>query len=363
MARRPVAVLALLLSLAGLLGIAGPVAPCDAKSGDFCGLPRAEDLVFVPGTDWFAVSSDTPDAPLQFIDARRGQRRPVTLPFSVAPPRGAGRSAPIGAADCPGPPTHWRAGGNDLKRVGGRLRLAVLNRVEPGAPVHDGDERVELFEVTAGRDGPAARWAGCVPIDARWALNDIALAPDGALYGSHQFDRPASPTAAAATRQKWLAGEPTGFAVAWTSAAGWQRVPDTDVSFANGVAVSSDGRSLAVAGTYSSALLLVDRRSGTVRRVPLPHTPDNVTALPDGHFLSAGHTGVPVTGVDPCRDPKAVPCGFPFAIAEVDREAQVRVRFSHDGSRIPGASVAVPHDGQLYLGSFFGDRVTVVPLP
>ena len=48
MARRPVAVLALLLSLAGLLGIAGPVAPCDAKSGDFCGLPRAEDLVFVP---------------------------------------------------------------------------------------------------------------------------------------------------------------------------------------------------------------------------------------------------------------------------------------------------------------------------
>ena len=127
--------------------------------------------------------------------------------------------------------------------------------------------------------------------------------------------------------------------------------------------MSSDGRSLAVAGTYSSALLLVDRRSGTVRRVPLPHTPDNVTALPDGHFLSAGHTGVPVTGVDPCRDPKAVPCGFPFAIAEVDREAQVRVRFSHDGSRIPGASVAVPHDGQLYLGSFFGDRVTVVPLP
>lgn len=363
MASRPVAVFALLVSLAGLLGVAGPVAPCDAQSGDFCGLPRAEDLVFVPGTDWFAVSSDTPGAPLQFIDARSGRRRPVALPFEVAPPAATRRGAAAGAPNCPGPPTHWRAGGNDLKRVAGRLRLAVLNRVEPGSPVHDGDERVELFEVTPGRDGPAARWVGCVPIDARWALNDIALAPDGALYGSHQFDRPASPEAAAATRQKWLAGEPTGYAVAWSPAAGWQRVAGTDVSFANGIAVSSDGRRLAVAGTYSSALLLVERRSGAVRRVPLPHTPDNVTALPQGRFLSAGHTGVPVTGVDPCRDPKAVPCGFPFAIAEVDPDAQVHLRFSHDGSRIPGASVAAPHDGRLYLGSFFGDRITVVPLP
>lgn len=354
---RRLALPGLLVTLSALLGVAGPVAPCDPASGDFCGLPRAEDLVQVPGTDWLVVSSDTHDAPLQFIDARSRRRVAVTLPFTLRD--GARR----GDADCPGPPTRWRAGGNDLKRVDGRLELAVLNRVEPGAAVRDGDERVELFEVRVGRDGPAARWTGCVPIPARWSLNDVALAPDGALYGSHQFDRPRSPEEAAATRQKWLSGVATGLAVEWRPGAQWRAVPGTEVSFANGIAVSQDGRTLAVAGTYSAALLLVDRSNGTVRRVPLPHTPDNVTALAGGRFLSAGHTGVPVTGVDPCRDPKAVPCGFPFAIAEVGREPTARVVYEHDGSRIPGASVAVPLDGRLYLGSFFGDRISVVDLP
>jgi hypothetical protein len=88
-------------------------------------------------------------------------------------------------------------------------------------------------------------------------------------------------------------------------------VPGTEVSFANGVAVSLDDRVFALAGTYSSSVLLVDR-----------------------------HTGVPVTGVDPCRDPKAVPCGFPFAIVQIHRQARVSVLFQHDGSRIPGALLA-----------------------
>ncbi len=105
-----------------------------------------------------------------------------------------------------------------------------------------------------------------------------------------------------------------------------------------------------------------------MRRVALPHTPDNVTALADGSFLSVGHTGVPVTGVDPCRPAQSVPCGFPFSVARVmpGRDAatpQTRVLFEHDGSRIPGASVAAPHGGRLYLGSFFGERVTVIDAP
>lgn len=71
-------------------------------------MPRAEDIVQVPGTHWLAVSSDTHDAPLQFIDARSRRRVPLALPFTVAP------DARAGATDCPGPPTRWRAGGNDL---------------------------------------------------------------------------------------------------------------------------------------------------------------------------------------------------------------------------------------------------------
>jgi hypothetical protein len=365
-----------LLSLAGLLGVAGRVAPCAADGADFCGLERAEDVAFLPGTDWFAVSNATAEAPLALIDSRSRRRIPVTAPFTAAAfaTATAGDSSrapsPVGAADCPGPPRQLHAGGNDVRRIGAGFRLAVLNKPAAGAATGATPEpdRIELLSIELRGGTPTARWLGCVIVPATYSLNDVTLAADGTIYGSHQFDRPASPADAAATRQKWLDGSPTGYAVQWRRDAGWSHVPGTGVSFANGIAVSRDDRVLAVAGTYSKALLLVDRRHGGVQRIALPHTPDNVTALRDGSFLSVGHTGVPVTGVDPCRPAAAVPCGFPFSVVHVTggRDGDVprsRVLFEHDGSRIPGASVAAPHAGRLYLGSFFGDRVTLVDAP
>jgi len=367
------------LSLGGLLGVAGPVAPCNADGADFCNLERAEDVAFLPGTGWFAVSNASSTAPLVLIEARSRRRVTIAAPFApsapsttgatdAARPAGDGARAAVGAPDCPGPPAQFRAGGNDVRRIGGGYRLVVLNKPEPGPTPHAAPDRIEFLSIEFRGGAPRARWLGCLVVPAAWSLNDIALAADGTVYGSHQFDRPASAAAAAATRRKWLEGTPTGHAVQWRPSDGWTRVPDTDVSFANGIAVSRDDRLLAVAGTYSKALVLRDRRSGTTRRITLPHTPDNVTALADGGFLSAGHTGVPVTGVDPCRPAAAVPCGFPFSVVQVtaglDGDAsRTRVLFEHDGSRIPGASVAAPHDDRLYLGSFFGDRVAVIVAP
>ena len=350
----------MVLSLVALLGVAGPVALCDPNGADFCGLERAEDIAFIPGTDWFAVSTSSQDRPLLFINARSKQRVAVALP--LVGPRGnlAREHGNVGATDCPGPPTQFRAGGNDIQRVGRELRMVVINRAEPGAQQPADPGRVELLSIKLRAGMPVLQWLGCLPVPAPFLLNDVAVASDGVVYGSHQFDRPRSATEAAATREQWLSGTPTGYALAWHGSQGWTRVPGTEVSFANGIAVSSDARVLAVAGTYSSAVLLVDRRTGGVRRVPLPLTPDNLTPVEAGGFLVAGHTGVPVTGIDACREPSAVPCGFPFAVAQIDRAGRVSVIYEHDGSRIPGASVAVPHQGRLYLGSFFGDRVTVV---
>jgi hypothetical protein len=368
-----------LLSVAGLLGVAGRVAPCDPAGADFCGFERAEDVAFLPGTGWFVVSHGTPESTLVLIDARSRRRVAIAdagaADRDTAPARGpAGErhamtgATPAGAADCAGRPQQFRAGGNDVRRLGSGFRVVVLNKPAPAAGATPEPDRVELWSVEVRDDTPHARWLGCVPVPAAYSLNDVALAADGTIYGSHQFDRPATPAAAAATRQRWLDGEPTGYAVQWRRDAGWSRVAGTELSFTNGIAVSRDDRLLAVAGTYSKALLLVDRRRGGVQRVALPHTPDNITALSDGSFLSVGHTGVPVTGVDPCRPAEAVPCGFPFSVAHVipvhgGRAPRIEVSFEHDGSRIPGASVAAPHAGRLYLGSFFGDRVTVVDAP
>lgn len=195
-----------------------------------------------------------------------------------------------------------------------QARATVPVRLDPCTPAAavPAPDRIEIFGLAAEDRVPKTQWLGCIPVPAAYALNDVALAPDGTVYGSHQFDRPASSAEDAATRQKWLDRQPTGYAMQWRRNAGWTRVPGTAVSFANGISVSGDGHWLAVAGTYSHALILVNRQLGTPRLIPLPHTPGNLTALPDGSFLSVGHTGCLSPALTPAVQPKPCPAAFRF---------------------------------------------------
>lgn len=321
---------------------AGPVPPCDSRGIDLCGIDRPEDLTTVEGSRWLVVSTASATEPLLLIDLRGGSKVPAKLD-----PDSRQRA---GDPDCKAPPTRLVAGGNDLKRVNGSLRLAVLNRATTA-------ERVELLGVRE-RDG-RTRWLGCVEVPARYAINDVALGQDGTLYASHMFERPASEADATALRHAFLERKPTGFALAWRADTGWKELPGTELSFANGIAVSRDGKWLAVSGTYSQALVVLPLEGGPARRVDLPLQPDNLSPVGPASFLVAGHTGVPVTGVDACRAPKPIPCGFPFAVALVEANGSAEVVYTHDGTAIPGASVAVQHSQLLYLGSAFGDRITI----
>jgi non-heme chloroperoxidase len=333
-----------------LAGTAGPVAACRAGEDAICGLPRAEDLARIPGTRWVMASTALTTAPLTLLDPGRREARPLAWR--------AKRDSTVGDPSCPGPPESLEARGNDVRRVGRDVRAAVLNvNAERGT-------RVELFSIDVAHDVPAATWLGCVPVPRELAPNDVALGDDGAFYVSHMFDRPAPGASMAALRERFLAREDTGRAFAWSRRAGWRPVPGTDVSFTNGVAVATDGRTLAVAGTYSQAVVLAPLDGRAPRRVSVPLQPDNLTPEPDGGFLVVGHTGVPVSGVDPCRDPKATPCGFPFAVARIGPDGSVQRLYEHGGAAIPGASVVVRDGTRLLLGSAFGDRVSIVgPVP
>jgi hypothetical protein len=357
--------LALVFLCPVLVHAAGKVPPCDPSGPDFCDLPRPEDIAFVPGSDWMAVSTASHEAPLMFINATTRQRVPLALPFAPSTDKPQGKYGDVSAPDCPGPPGSFRAGGNDIKRVGSQIRMLVINHPEAGATVSPADEggRVEMFSIELIKGVPQAHWLGCFPVPQPYNLNDVAIGPRGEVYASHQHDRTHSPAEYAALREKWLAHVPTGYSIEWKHGEGWTRVPGTDMAFANGAGASFDDRVFAQAGTYSEAVAFVDRRTGVARRVSIPVTPDNITPLKDGGFIAVGHTGAPVTGIDPCRPVDAVPCGFPFAVVRIDRDDHVTVIFEHDGKRIPGASVAVLHGGKLYFGSAFGDRVAVVDRP
>jgi sugar lactone lactonase YvrE len=321
---------------------AGPVPPCDFAGNDLCGIDRPEDLATVDGSRWLVVSNASATESLLLLDLHGGRRVPATL---EPDPRQR-----AGDPECAAPRGRLVAGGNDLRRVNGSLRLAVLNRAATA-------ERIELLSVRE-RDG-RTRWLGCVEVPARYAINDVALGPDGTLYASHMFERPASEADATALRRAFLERRPTGFALAWRADTGWRELRGTELSFANGIAVSRDGKWLAVSGTYSQALVLMPVEGGPARRLELPLQPDNLSPVGPASFLVTGHTGVPVTGVDACRAPNPIPCGFPFAVAVVEATGSAQVVYAHDGTAIPGASVALQRGQLLYLGSAFGDRITI----
>ncbi len=345
--------------------VAGAIAPCVEGQGGHCGFRHPEDLAAV-GDDgrWLLVSQDSASEPLVLLDTATGRRVAAALPAGITvPPRVTplpGWRRPAAASRCPGPPGRIDAGGNDARRMSGQWVAAVLNRDAPA--------RVELFAIVHDSSGaPQLHWRDCVPVPEALALNDVALGSRGELYVSHMFDPPRDPAAAAALRLRFLAAEPTGRALRWTAGTGWTPVAGTEVSFANGIAVSNDGRWLAVAGTFDQAVLLLRRgRDGrshsSPRRVAPGLQPDNLTRHGGAGFVVAGHTGVPVTGVDPCRGLRDAPCGFPFAVSRIDAGSATATRLLDDEGRgTPGASVAVVTRAGLYLGSAFGDRVDFRP--
>lgn len=318
---------------------AGPIPECDRHSADHCRFDRAEDLAMLDtpsGTHWVLVAQADPQAPLVFLDAD-SKRRSVAVGADGS--RCQGRNAPI------------EAGGIAIDSQG--RHAAVINKHPP--------QRIELFDIKFDSSTPRLVWRACVDVPHEYSLNDVALSDDGTLYATHMFTRATTPLQAEELRKKFQTRQATGYAIRWRRGSAWQKVVDSDVSFANGISLSGDGRWLAVAGTFDQALRLIDLQGGSpTRRIELPLQPDNVT--PDGrdHFLVAGHTGVPVTGVDPCRPASAKPCGFPFAVVEIAApEGVVELVHEDDGARSPGASVAVRDRDKLLLGSAFGDRVSV----
>lgn len=323
------------------------VAACNAPA--YCGFERPEDIAEIPGSDWMIVSQ-AGDEPLVLFYPKTDHRKPVAWESSRQPQRSA-------HPQCGDAPQDIEARGNSAAMVNGTRLFAVINQ-------HD-QPRIELFEIK-GNGQPRLEWAGCIAIPDIYQLNDIALAANGTIFASHMFDLPTGPNGFEKLRADFLARTPTGFAVRWDHTDGWARVPGTDVSFANGIAVSNDGMTLAVGGTYEQALVLVDRASGSATRIDLNLQPDNITPYDSNGFMTVGYTGVPMSGIEPCRADPLLPCAFPFAVAAmvpVSGRYDTELVYEQQGlGSIPGASVAVPWNSGLLLGTSFGDRITPVPL-
>lgn len=151
-----------------------------------------------------------------------------------------------------------------------------------------------------------------------------------------------------------LAGEQNGELWEWHTASGWQKIPGSEAAGANGVELSDDGTTLYVAAWGSQSFFRLSRGATPPKRddVPLGFRVDNIHWAQDGTLYAVGQVGLGQAG----QSWKAVKVD-PNTLA-------VREVLTQTDTPEFGAGTAVVEVGNtLWVGSFRGNRIAIVPLP
>jgi len=99
---------------------------------------------------------------------------------------------------------------------------------------------------------------------------------------------------------------------------------------------------------------------GPVARVQIQQ-PDNLTWASDGRLLVASHTGS-IGDMLACNDLEGAACPMSFAIVAIDPESMAtEVVFENAGAPMGAGTAALERNGELFIGSFAGDRIIRVP--
>jgi sugar lactone lactonase YvrE len=352
---REAAALVAALGLAACGGIE-PIREC-ADRGDvrvLCGFQNPEDLAAAPGGEWIVVSQFprlvdgeiSGAGSLLALRPRDGERR------ALYPSAEAGRESPVpgvGSPDCSGPPdaSRFSPHGIDVADVRGEeARLLVVN--------HGGREAIELFRLRIAPEGPSLAWEGCVPLPEDAQANDVAALPGGSFVTTKMLPREVSLLSTLRIAFGW----PTGELLEWDLGGGWRPVPDTRASAPNGVVASADGETLYFAAWGGSRLVRVGRDGSGRRELALSHHPDNLSWTSDGQLLSTGQMGS-ILMVPACGRIDSGTCPIPYSVLRVTPDASsFETVFEEDPAEIGGAgTVALDHDGALWIGTFAGDRI------
>jgi len=318
--------------------------PCEPE-GSFdviCGQRHPEDLFRVPDANWILASWYDEAGGLRAINAE--DRQTVRL---FPAPTARERHDRETFAECPGPPS-----ARDTARV-------VSTGVTVG-PQRNGTHRVylirhgldssaiEAFELDLRGEVPFVTWVGCVPVPPGSNLNSVTPTPEGGLIASN-FNPGMYSADPAAARQRMEAGGINGGALEWRPGQGWQEVPGSEASGANGVELSEDGRWLYVNAWGRRSIMRLSRGTDSPERVDmnLGFRGDNLHWAPDGSLLTAGlgDGGTAIARIDPTT-------------LEV-----TRLGFIPDSPTFSGGTVAAQVGDMLWIGTFRSDRIVLVPVP
>lgn len=300
-----------------------------------CGTRAPEDFEVTPDGRFLIVAKygQGDDSPLDLFNLATQEFTPITL--SAAPLSSWGEAScteSIGEQVSP-------HGLSLSQRTGGEWQFYVVN--------HNVRESMEMYELQAEGDTWKLIWHGCVLADVPY--NDVAANADGSYVATR-------PTAFLSEGDNVFSGEATGDVAQWNAADGETVLPGTEIGYPNGVLVSPDGRYAYISGWTTSDYHKYDLSTQQeVGQVDLGFMPDNLTWTPNGKILAAGIKGIagncPVESDFPCLQ------GFEVVQIEPGNSAITRVFDSKGRALINGTSVAIEVGGNIYVGSFQGERL------
>lgn len=345
--------------LAGCSSEIEPIVACDAQgpARPLCGFRNPEDLVVLPGGRALLVS--------EYGDMQRAEEGAIVR-LDLATERrtelfragDAGDARPTpgwGDPACPGAPASFSPHGIDLvRRTDGRDALLVVN--------HGGRESVEMFEVRDAGGAARLAWRGCAAATETAWLNDVVGLEDGGFLVSHMMPRRRGLAQLWELARVALFGVASGHVLAWSPERGFSVVPGSEAALANGIALSPDGETLFVNATLGDRVIGIERATGRVVGEAEVESPDNATWAEDGRLWVASLTGSTLE-MQACAELERGACPTSFQIVAVDpRSFATEIVYASDGVTMGAGTVGLQVGGELFVGSFAGDRILRVAL-
>ena len=335
------------LSVAGAQAPASPAGCAPAGGLNFvCGVQNAEDLVLVPNSRWMVASDMAPGSGLHIVDT---QAKTVRNLYAVGTANT--RADKTKYANCPGP--------LDAKQAvlhGLALRPAADGRYTLYATNHGGRESVEVFELDMSSAAPAATWIGCVVTPDKMALNSVAAFTDGSIVATVLI-------LPGKTFEDAFAQKNTGVVLAWKPGdKAFQMLPGTELPANNGIDTSPDDREFYVASTTTKRIIAFPRNAPykPLRTAQLKEFgPDNVRWTGDNRLITAGMIdNEPSCGGAP-KTEEGIRCPRGYVVVTIDPKTMAVTEIAR-GPATPsftGTAIAMRVGNELWLGSFFADRL------
>ena len=320
---------------------AQPECKSDAELTVYCGFKNAEDLALTPDNKFLVATgfSALPDAYLNemmLFDLTSQSR--VDIDITLA-------ENTWGEAGCTRDNLDFSPHGLSLvKRADGLHQLAITN--------HMPAETIELFELISVDDKWGLTWRGCISAPANSMFNDVALTRNGDFYATEMYkaDLP--------FEDLLTAGEKvadTGVVWGWKRGGGYSELPGTEGSFPNGIALSNDEGYLYINYWFAGKTIKYNIATSKVEFEHNAGKPDNLTNV-NGDIWVATHD-ITLDQLSECP-PTLAQCLLPFTIFNLSGDdLSEQAAYSFKSGVFGVATVAIPHENKVWLGTFHGDRI------